>query len=169
MLNLVIDEKTINITKLDTDEYEFKMINEYIEYFGYSFLKNLKFPRLDKYFRHYEQIEEIKLYEFENGYKLEFPIPYHDEFEVVVLKRKEMTEIDELKITIQKNNDIIDEYKKEIDELSMENINILKYYNNLINEKNKEIDKLNKVLTQIKNDDNHLLDTICNYLDELFS
>jgi hypothetical protein len=175
MTDIHVDEKIINIIKLETEEYEFKMIDEYVEYYGYSYLKNLKFPRFDKYLKYYEGIGEIKLSENDYGYTLEFPIPYHDEFEVVILKKKELSEVDELKITIKKNNEIIEKYEHEIN-LAWENVKIATdLYKNEKKENEKLIKTLeyvsnikNEEIEQLKKDKNKsILDTICDYIDEL--
>jgi hypothetical protein len=114
--NITISNKIIKINKIlidnqYTNEYEFNMDYQYIQYYGKSFLKDLKINKFQDYIRFYEQKGEFILTEIDNDYYLELPIPFTDRYECIILKKPELTEIDELKILIKQQQD---EFNKQL-------------------------------------------------------
>lgn len=113
---ITIGDKTIKINKIIinneyTNEYEFIMDYQYLQYYGKSFLKELKLNKFQDYLKFYEQKEELTLKEINDDFYLSFPIPFTDNFEVITLKKPELTESAEFKILLKKQQD---EFTKKI-------------------------------------------------------
>jgi hypothetical protein len=119
--NINIGDKYIKINKLDTNEYEFIMNYEYLQYYGKSFLKEIKIDKFSDYINFYEQKEEILLIEIDGDFHLKFPIPFSYNYETIILKKPEISEIDEIKLLLKKQRDefkqIITEQQYEIQKL----------------------------------------------------
>jgi hypothetical protein len=126
---ITIDDKTIIIKKIDMNEYEFIMDYHYLQYYGQSFLKELKLNKFGDYLNYYEQKEEIDLYEINGGFQLNLPIPFTYEFVEIKLKLQEnITSLQEKYIELSNDLENKDEQFKDL--LSD------------IKQKNKEINKL---------------------------
>ena len=100
-----IDNKIIQINKLDTNEYEFTMDYQYLQYYGKSFLKELKITKFQDYLKFCEQKEEFTLKEINEVFYLSIPIPFTDSNEIITLKKPELTESAEFKILLKKQQD----------------------------------------------------------------
>ncbi len=112
---ITTDEHSITIIKLDTDEYEFTSVHNYLEYYGKSYLKNLSFV-MD--FNGYLSVmqDKIKIEQVDTNYiMIELPIPFSDSFELMQLKKVDVDEFQSLKITIAKSSD---ELRKHISEVN---------------------------------------------------
>lgn len=150
---ITIGDKTIKINKIiinneHTNEYEFIIDYNYLQYYGKSFLKELKLDKFEDYLKFYEQNEEIKIKEINNNFYLELPIPFSTNCEIITLKKPELNEMDEFKILLKKQQDeFTEKLRQETEKLRQET------------EKNKdlenEIGNLWKTLNTFQNDINH--------------
>jgi hypothetical protein len=93
--------------KLDTNEFEFSIHHNYIEYYGTSYFKKLSFiTDLQSYFN--DNIKKITVELIDVKYfMIQFPVPYTTDFELVQLKIVEIDEFKKLNIMILKNSDDI--------------------------------------------------------------
>jgi hypothetical protein len=155
---ITVDDKTIQIKKLDTNEYEFTMDYQYLQYYGKSFLKDLQINKFQDYLKFYEQKEEIKIKEISNNFYLELPIPFTTNCEIITLKKPELTECAEFKILLKKQED---EFKMLL-KLQQDNFNKqLEAQKKEFSEQNtilkKELDAQNNIFTKkLEKQETHL-------------
>ena len=101
---LKVNDLTIKITKLDTDEYEFTTTFKYLDYYGKSFMKLLSF--IDD-FDGYLKNTTFTIDHFDKHLILCCSVPYSNKCELVQLNKPEASEYEELSIMIKQQDDII--------------------------------------------------------------
>ncbi len=112
----------ITINALDTKEYEFSMVHDYIEYHGKSFLKALAF--VDDFERYLEYVSKNIALEYASScIMISLPVPFSKEIELVKLAKKNMGATEELEIKIRKQRDTITELQARLGRLELEKIN----------------------------------------------
>jgi hypothetical protein len=105
-----LDNLTINITKLDTGEYEFATTYQYLEYWGKSFIKSLSF--VDNFQEYFDcPMTKCSVDYFDKYIILTFPVPFSSKCELVQLNKPDINEIQELKILIKKQEEVIKDLK----------------------------------------------------------
>lgn len=100
-----IKGQIILFNKLDTDEFEFNMKYEYLDYCGKSFLKELSFVEdMEEYFKQ----SDIILEHFSDHAILTLPIPFSKKVVLVRLNRPEIDSDTEIRIELLKQKDRIE-------------------------------------------------------------
>ena len=96
------------------DKFEITTLYTYLNWSGFSDLQNLKFI---EDFGKYAESVTIQVVKFPTYITLSFPIPYSSKLEIVQLNKPNITDVEELRIQIQKLQEIIQEKNDKMDQV----------------------------------------------------
>ncbi len=111
MISFKINNQAISCTKLDTDEFEFTMKYDYLDYYGKSFLKELSFIEdMQEYFNK----SSITIEHFNKYALLTLSIPFSKKVVLVQLNRPEIDSDTEIRIELKKQEDRIEKLETQL-------------------------------------------------------